>query len=390
MKSVVIVTDNMRMGGTEKALISMLETFQNQKYKVTLLLPSKEGYLYDSIPSWVNIKIIPYYDIKKKYLFKYYLKNRNFIKIIKMFIYLFLIRFETYYSQLNTKCKIIPNIDEEYDLAISYGFPLQFQDWYTINNIKAKKKVVWVHSDVSKLLKDSPLKYYENMYIKYDKIFCVSNECKKKFAEKFTNIQTDRIEVFYNIIDKEKIVSQAKYGEGYSDNFDGIRILTVGRLSKEKGQDMIPSVLLRLIRDGYNIKWYCIGDGELREEINDKIKLNKLDNNLILLGTKSNPYRYMSECNIYVQPSIYEAYCITVAEARCFNKPIIVTNFTGADEQIINCKTGYIVNRDEEELYKKIKVLLDSNEIMREFQLNLEKESFNTYGELKKIDKLFD
>ena len=78
MKSVVIVTDNMRMGGTEKALISMLETFQNQKYKVTLLLPSKEGYLYDSIPSWVNIKIIPYYDIKKKYLFKYYLKNRNF------------------------------------------------------------------------------------------------------------------------------------------------------------------------------------------------------------------------------------------------------------------------------------------------------------------------
>ena len=113
-----------------------------------------------------------------------------------------------------------------------------------------------------------------------------------------------------------------------------------------------------------------------------------MTDDLILLGNQKNPYPYFKQCDLYVQTSRFEGYCLTLAEARCFNKPIVTTDFIGANEQIIDGENGFIVGYNPEELYIKICELIVSQELRENFQSNLEKMDLDTYKELDKLYKL--
>ncbi|HAF0292616.1 TPA: glycosyltransferase, partial [Salmonella enterica subsp. enterica serovar Typhimurium var. 5-] len=108
--------------------------------------------------------------------------------------------------------------------------------------------------------------------------------------------------------------------------------------------------------------WYCVGEGKYRKKLEHLIKEHGIEENFILLGSSSNPYPYMAQADIYVQTSRHEGFCLTLAEAKCLAKPIITTNFIGAFEQIHDGENGYIVNVNEEELYLKIKFLIENKE----------------------------
>ncbi|MEH6892453.1 glycosyltransferase [Bacillus sp. JJ864] len=173
--------------------------------------------------------------------------------------------------------------------------------------------------------------------------------------------------------------------EGFNDKFDGIRILTVGRITSQKGQDIIPHILMKLKSKGYNIRWYCIGDGESRLKLGSMIKKYDLAEYLVLLGTKNNPYPYIKQCDIYVQPSRHEGYCISLAEARALNKPIVTTDFVGAREQIENGQDGLITRFDESTIYSAIEKLISNKALCAMFRSNLNKKSVNTTAEINKI-----
>lgn len=180
----------------------------------------------------------------------------------------------------------------------------------------------------------------------------------------------------------------ANEGIGFVDDFEGVRILTVGRLSIEKGQDLTISVLAKLKEAGYNVKWYCIGDGKERGMYEKLVKNYDVQGDYIFLGAVSNPYPFMKQCDIYVQPSRHEGYCITLAEARCFNNPIISTNFTGASEQIIDNHNGLIVQFDEQQMYDSIVQILSDKSLEGRLRKNIEKEVVDTREELKKLYKI--
>ena len=180
----------------------------------------------------------------------------------------------------------------------------------------------------------------------------------------------------------------SKNENGFNDSFNGVRILTVGRLSKEKGQDLTINVLDRLKNEGYKVKWYCIGDGPEKDNYKQIIKNLKIETDYILLGSKLNPYPFMKQCDIYVQPSRHEGYCITLGEARCFDNPIVTTNFTGAKEQIKNEVTGLICDTSEEGIYKSIKDLLDDKDLYNNIKINLSKEIVDSTSEISKLDKV--
>ncbi|MED4165325.1 glycosyltransferase, partial [Priestia megaterium] len=214
-----------------------------------------------------------------------------------------------------------------------------------------------------------------------------SNEGRNKLINVLPVLK-ERVEVFSNIISLKLIHDQAKENNGFNDSFDGIRILTVGRLTSEKGQDLAIRALARLKDDGYKVKWYCLGEGSARKTYEKLIEEYNLQGEFILLGIDSNPYPYIDQCNLYVQPSRHEGYCITLAEARCLEKPIITTDFTGAKEQIKNEETGLIVKVDEKEIYTAVKKLINNNHLCNEFSENLKKESFENTFEMKKIYNL--
>ena len=167
-----------------------------------------------------------------------------------------------------------------------------------------------------------------------------------------------------------------------------MRILTVGRLTHEKGQELCIEALKKLKDKGYKVKWYCVGNGASRKKYEELVINNNLIEDFIFLGSKTNPYSFMKQCDIYVQPSLHEGYCITLAEAKCFGKPIVTTNFTGAKEQIINRDTGIIVECNSDDLYKAIKEVIDNVELRNRISTNVTKTLTDTSSEINKFFKL--
>ena len=165
-----------------------------------------------------------------------------------------------------------------------------------------------------------------------------------------------------NKISEKRLKKMAMNGSGFEDNFSGVKILTVGRLSEEKGQDIIPEIAYMLKSKGYNFRWYIIGEGDLSQTIKDKINKYQVKDVVVLLGAKKNPYPFYNEADIYVQTSVHEGFCLTIAEAKVFDMPIISTEFEGAHEQLDGIETCYIVNRDANEIMDSIEKIIKIND----------------------------
>ena len=393
MKKILFMCINMNIGGTEKALLTMLNEMDRRKYDITLFMLEEYGGFLNQIPDGIKVIYLKEYKTLKKFIndppqlvAKELIKNRKVIKGLSvLFVYIIskLIKdISIYYKYILRNVNIL---NEEYDIAIAYAGPMDFISYFVINKIKSKKRVQWIHFDITKI--GFNVNFAKKIYDKFDKVFVVSNEGKDKLINFLPSLK-DKTEVFFNIISCKMIEKMSYEGEGFSDDFDGTRILTVGRLSKEKGQDLIIPVLKKLKENGYKVRWYCIGDGPERNEYEKIVEELNIKDDFIFLGSKLNPYKYMKECDIYVQPSKHEGYCITLGEARCFNNPIVTTNFTGANEQIVNENTGLVCEISEEGIYKAIKKLLDDNDIYELIKNNLSNEIINTTSEIKKLDNI--
>ena len=393
MKKILFMCINMNIGGTEKALITMLNEMDRRKYDITLFMLEEHGGFLNQIPDGVKIMYFKEYKTLKKFInnppqlvAKELIKNRKVISGLSiLFIYIIskLIKdISIYYKYILRNVDIV---NDEYDIAIAYAGPMDFISYFVTNKIKSKKRIQWIHFDITKI--GFNINFAKRIYDKFDKVFVVSNEGKDKLINLIPSLK-DKTEVFFNIISCKMIEKMAYEGEGFSDDFDGTRILTVGRLSKEKGQDLIIPVLKKLKENGYKVRWYCIGDGPARKEYEKLVDELNIKDDFIFLGSKLNPYTYMKECDIYVQPSKHEGYCITLGEARCFNNPIVTTNFTGANEQIDDEKIGLICDISEWEIYKSIKRLLDDRELYEKLKENLDNVIVNSSKEIDKLYKI--
>ena len=393
MKKILFMCINMNIGGTEKALLTMLNEMDRKKYDITLFMLEEYGGFLNQIPDGIKVMYLKEYKTLKKFIndppqlvAKELIKNRKIIKGLSvLFVYIIsklMKDISIYYKYILSN---VDTLNEEYDIAIAYAGPMDFISYFVINKIKSKKRVQWIHFDISKI--GFNVNFAKKIYDKFDKVFVVSNEGKDKLINFLPSLK-DKTEVFFNIISCKMIEKMSYEGEGFSDDFDGTRILTVGRLSKEKGQDLIIPVLKKLKENGYKVRWYCIGDGPAKKEYEKLVDKLNIKDDFIFLGSKLNPYTYMKECNIYVQPSKHEGYCITLGEARCFNNPIVTTNFTGANEQIVNENTGLVCEINEEEIYKAIKKLLDDKKLYKNIKDNLNNEIVDSTKEIRKLESI--
>jgi glycosyltransferase involved in cell wall biosynthesis len=389
-KKILFMLKNMNVGGTEKALLNMINEIPNEKYEITILMLEKYGDFLDYIPENVKVKYLSEYKKIKDLLSnpprEIALNLLTEGKLVKSFSIML----------LHILTKILKNrslfyryvlrqynsLEGEYDIAVAYQGPMDFISYFVLHKVKAKKKIQWIHFDITKI--GFNLKYASKIYQKFDKIFVVSKEARSKLIDMIPDLSM-KTDVLTNITSPLMIKKQAMEGIGFTDELDGLRILTVGRLSAEKGHDLIFSVLKRIINEGYKVRWYCIGEGNLKEYYEKLIKEHNLVNHLILLGSDPNPYPYMDQCDIYVQPSRHEGFCITLSEAKCFRKPIITTNFTGANEQISDQVDGLIVKISQDEIYAGLVELLNNTNLRKRFSDNLSYYSPNSKNEVKKL-----
>lgn len=391
-KKILFMVSSMNIGGVEKSLLSLLDTIPKEMYDITILMLNKTGGFLSYIPEYIKVEEAQWFkDVKPLIMNSPYDIVRNDLKSGRMlkipsFIHAYYKtkitenRFYYYKYVLNE----IPMKDEKYDVAIAYAGPTEIIDTYIAHKVTAKKKVAWVHFDVSKHIINEGL--YTKLYKLYDKVFAVSNEAKDKLDEKVPSVK-GKTEVMLNVISAGGIRELAQQKCELGTVNDCIKIVTVGRLSKEKGQDLAIEALYKLKGDGVKVKWYCIGEGNDRKELEKLIQKYKLQDEFILLGAKINPYPYIREADIYVQPSRHEGYCLTLAEAKILNKPIITTNFAGAMEQIEDGKTGIIVKCEWRNLYCGLIELLGNKDLQNELVQNLK---FKIINEKVKNSNIMD
>lgn len=381
-KKILFMVINMNVGGTEKALLNLISELPQDNFEITILMLEEYGGFLEFIPSHVHIeKIDGYIEIKNMYNDPPKFSAIRFIKkgkLLKSFNLLFFHLYTKVFKDRKPFLKYIlkdyPININNYDIAVAYAGPMDLITYFVLNKIVAKKKVQWIHFDVTKIGFNEIVE--SKMYNMFDKIFVVSDDGKNKLINMIPSIDK-KTEVFSNITSPELIYQQSKVGKGYTDFFDGVRILTVGRLTNEKGQDMAIKALSMLIKDGYKVRWYCLGEGSSRKKYEKLVEEYNLQEHFVFLGVDPNPYPYIAQCDIYVQTSRHEGYCITLAEARCLKKPIVTTDTSGAKEQIKNGETGLIVGANEFELYYAVLKLINNQNLRNNFTQNLKKEYFN-------------
>ena len=365
--SILLMSHKMNLGGTEKALLSFLNGLDNKKHHVTLLLLESGGDLFDAIPEWVQVEILPNFEEIKPIIFSppHHLAKSKFLsgkffeafRTIKRYFTIKLT--DRWYVNYIYALKNTPIIYHA-DVAIAFAGPSDFITYYVSEKVQAKTKYQWIHFDVGEVIQNK--KFGNTYYPLFDKIFCVSENAKRSF-EKMFPLLLSKTSVFKNIVSHALVREQSTKGDTFSDSYNGLRIITLGRLSQEKGQDMIPEVVYKLKKEGFNFRWYLIGDGKLYPEMQKKIISYNLEEDLILLGSKKNPYGYLRDCDVYVQTSRHEGYCLTLHEAKVFNKPVVTTNFLSASNLVKNKEDGLIVETSVEGLFEGVKSLLAEEQL---------------------------
>ena len=174
---------------------------------------------------------------------------------------------------------------------------------------------------------------------------------------------------------------------GFNDGFDGIKILTIGRLAHQKGYDLALDACERLIKKGLKFKWYVLGKGPLRKDMEKEIINRGLDKHFVLLGVKANPYPYIRGADIYVQTSKYEGFGLAIAEARMLNVPVVTTKFDAVYNQMVDGKNGLVVDMNGDSVYRGIMNYI-TNPSLKDSVINYLKTEKK--GNVEEINKFYE
>lgn len=398
MKKILIVSHAMEIGGAETALLGLLENIDTNKYEVDLFLLRHSGELLKYIPHNINLlPEIPQYAMlavpisqvikkgqwkvavgrlvgknkAKKYVQKHELPIDNGVAIE--------------YSHKYTKYAMPRISNIAYDFAISFLTP----HYFVAEKVLAKKKIAWIHTDYSivKVDTESELK----MWSKYDYIVSISDSVTQSFLQTFSSLK-ERIVLIENIMPMRYIRTLVnEFSTEQEMLIDGsIKLLSIGRFSPPKKFDEIP-VICRKIRElGIDVKWYLIGYGGEEQLIRQKIAEECMENYVIILGKKENPYPYIKACDLYLQPSRYEGKSVAVREAQALNKPVIITNYATAQSQLKDSYDGMIVPMDIQGCVEEICAILRDKKLQQVLIENTKKNDYTNIGEIKKLYKILE
>lgn len=391
-KDILVYTYNLDIGGIERSLIGLLNAIDYDKYNVDLYMFKHEGAFIKDIPKNVhilqqedvtNFAGIPIIEVFKKKNFtmgigRLYAKFRYLIKekILRQSVT------GEYMSQITYPlfCNKMKKLDKHYDMALSFYWP----HYFVINNVYADIKLGWIHTDYNQIYPDK--KKEIKMWNEVDYIVAVSEECKNSFLNIYPQFEKKTI-VVENILSEIHVRKMAnEFNVADEIDFNSNIICSVGRFSEQKNFSNIPKVCRYTIDNGYDIKWYIVGYGPEEDKIRQAIKDEYVEDSVIILGKKENPYPYMKSCDIYVQPSKFEGKAVTVREAQILCKPVVITNYATAGSQVINGKDGIIVDMDNKSIADGICSLLENKGMRKSLMKYCESNSFSNDGEFNKLE----
>ena len=383
MKHLALLLPAMRMGGAEKACLNFLDDL-TKVYRVTLILTKKEGDLLPLVPKCVEIVEDNLWTFPQ--ILKDDLKHARVKYLLQDFLYYLKIKMgknsEKNYRYLVSRT---PARAEYYDCAISYVANVSTQVFCLADRIQADMKIAWMHGETTEI-KDTA--FFSRFYRSFDGIFAVSDVTRRHFLERFPACRNITY-VYYNPIRADEIVMKSKETIPVIFSKNVTNIVTVGRLSSEKGMDMIPQIVKYMVDRDLKIHWYIVGDGALRHTLEQEISRLNIKQYITMVGTQINPYPFIKQCDIYVQPSYEEGYSTTICEAGILGKAVVGTTTSGGiREQIEDNISGILAEPTPESLLEKIEMLIINKDMRRKLEVNIRMRDFSNSQEIKKLRKV--
>ena len=371
-KQLLFVINHLTVGGIQKTLISALKVLDYDKYDVTVYLRKNRTDLLPLIDKRANIII-------NKDPNKYYRKPKALI-LQALVEFNKLIGSKKKAEELQKKLVALINSycmnyerktyfkDKKYDIAIAYanGYPAYFVADY----IEADEKIIFFHTSTN----DLP-EIHIKFITKFDKAVAVQDGLVSLISEWYPCL-SDKIRVVENFVDADALRQQSL--ETKIETPENKTVLcSCGRFAPVKGFDMAVEAAKQLKSNGVDFIWYFVGDGPERNNIENKISENGLENNIIITGMKQNPYPYMAACDIYVQPSYEEAMPVTIIESIRLNKPIVSTATAGGKKLVKHHKNGLICEINPQSLVNNIHELINDKELFYNTKHTLESADYS-------------
>lgn len=355
MKKILIVNNNLYIGGVQKALVSLLWQIRS-KYDVTLLLFSPCGAYKEELPPDIQV-ITPksgyrFLGMTRKDATKWTQKlGRAFYAAIS--------------RVLGRKYAIsLMGIGQKrldgYDVAISYLHNSGDKIFYggcndfVLKHISAKKKITFLHCDYTLCGGNTPDN--AKQYQRFDRIAACSRGCADAFVRENVTL-AKKVKVVYNCHDFKNIRVLAEAAPAAMPE-DKIKVLTVARLGREKGVERALRVIAGLGPLKEKLHYYIVGDGTGMPVLQRIIREEKLDDCVTLCGALKNPYGYMKAADLLLIPSYSEAAPLVIGEAACLGTPILSMETSSAGEMIEQTGYGWVCENKEEAMLEVLKKLL--------------------------------
>lgn len=388
----------MELGGAERALLGLLNSLDTDKVDVDLFLNQHTGEFMPLIPKKINLlpERLGYNAIERPML--QVLKEGQYGIVLGRLKARKLHRkyhksltdieksFDSSSFHYVAECvqPYLPSLEDlgEYDLAISFLQPHNI----VLNKVKAKKKIAWIHTDYSTVHVNAELEL--PVWAGFDYIASISPDCTRSFLQTFPTLKNKIIEI-ENILSTSFVRRQAELLD-VSDEIpkNGINLLSVGRYCHAKNYDNVPDIVKRIVDKGFkDLRWYIIGFGGDEPLIRQRIAEAGMEDYVILLGKKDNPYPYIKACDVYVQPSRYEGKSVTVREAQVLCKPVIVTSYPTARSQVRNGVDGIIVPQENEGCADGIAQAIQNSDQLKALTAYLQE---NDYGNEREVEKVLN
>lgn len=346
----------MEIGGAEISLVGLLNAIDYTRYDVDLFIYSHRGEFMSLIPEQVNILpeskkyasiempmrtvlVQGYWDIivarlLARFRFQAYAKKHKLIESAAHFQYI-----------SNATTPLLGSLEKygEYDVAISFLAPHNI----VRDKVKAKKKIAWIHTDYTNVSANVELEV--PVWDSFDHIISISEQVSDTFSLIFPSLRS-KLVLMENILSPQFVRARSEMSkvDDMPHSNGEHRFLSIGRYTRQKNFDNVPSIAKRLIDKGLKFKWYLVGYGSEEGLIRDKIVEAGVEDTVIMLGKKPNPNPYIATCDYYIQPSRWEGKSVTVREAQMLYKPVIVTDYPTAGSQIKHGVDGVIVPMDNE------------------------------------------
>lgn len=398
MKRILILSHAMEIGGAERALLGLLESFDPTRVAVDLFLLRHEGELLDLVPNYINLlPPIPAYTVLARPIVQTIKEGHLLLSAARLMGKFWAKQYDQKhgltessvaieYSHKYTKAFMPPIQPEvEYDLAISFLTP----HYFVAEKVRAKQKIAWIHTDYSVVQVDRASELA--MWSCFDFIASISEKVTETFLKVFPSLK-DKIVLIENILPKALIGRQVDAfpveKEMPTDNT--VKLLSIGRFSNPKNFDNVPDICRRILEAGLNVKWYLIGYGADEPLIRRRIAEVGMEDRVIILGKKENPYPYIKACDLYVQPSRYEGKAVTVREAQMLCKPVVITRYATSASQLEDGVDGVIVPMDNAGCAEGIVQLLNDPERMQKLSAACSQRDYTNAQEVEKIYRLLE